>query len=331
VSLGATAYFQDFDGYAGGADPVGWLDSGANNSLVEDDSLFKVFDLSGEKVFGTTSTLTNIHSHYVDPDIDILSGYEYTGRMMINSGGGGIGVTFFSQYLSADSYYRLRRYEINSFHISPHGTAVTGDTDTGVVPVPNVWYRFNIQVEDTGTQTEIRAKVWVDGSVEPALWQAECYDESPTRLTAGTMGVWSYNSGSKYWDDLTVNSLGSPPVIPPPDTTPPIISNVQVTSITETTAIVSWTTNEPSDSEVQYDSASRLWGSYPWGENDTSLVASHSINLTGLNASTTYYFRVGSIDGSGNGPTTSNQMSFSTAPSPNPPNSPSRLRIITRE
>ncbi len=119
---------------------------------------------------------------------------------------------------------------------------------------------------------------------------------------------------------------------PPPDTAPPVISNVQVTSITETTAVISWTTNEPSDSEVQYDSASRLWGGYPWGENYTSLVTSHSVTLTGLNANTTYYFRVGSTDGSGNGPTTSNEMSFTTeaAPTPTPPSSPKRLRIIRR-
>ena len=117
-----------------------------------------------------------------------------------------------------------------------------------------------------------------------------------------------------------------------PDTTAPTISNVQVTSITETTAVISWTTNEPSDSEVQYDSASRLWGSYPWGENDTSLVTSHTITLTGLEADTTYYFRVGSTDGSGNGPTTSNEMTFTTdaEPTPIPPSSPERLRIISR-
>jgi hypothetical protein len=117
---------------------------------------------------------------------------------------------------------------------------------------------------------------------------------------------------------------------PTPDTTAPNISNVQVTSITETTAIVSWTTNEPSDSEVQYDSVSRLWGSYPWGENDDTLVTSHSITLTGLEADTTYYFRVGSTDGSGNGPTTSTEMSFTTeaVPSPIPPNSPTGLNII---
>ena len=117
---------------------------------------------------------------------------------------------------------------------------------------------------------------------------------------------------------------------PAPDTTAPTISNVQVTSITETTAIISWTTNELSNSGVQYDSARRPWGSYSWGENDNSLVTSHSITLSGLEADTTYYFQVGSTDGSGNGPTTSKQMSFTTVSSPIPPNSPTRLRIISR-
>jgi hypothetical protein len=115
---------------------------------------------------------------------------------------------------------------------------------------------------------------------------------------------------------------------PTPDTTAPIISNVQVTSITQTAATISWTTNEPADSQVQFDSASRLWGSYPWGENDTSLVTSHSITLTGLEPDTTYYFMVGSTDGFGNGPTTSNEMTFTTAPTPIPPSSPTGLNII---
>ena len=127
--------------------------------------------------------------------------------MKITNSRGGIGVTFFSQYPNKDAYYRLRRYNRNAFHISPHGTKVTGDSDTGVVPLPNVWYRFKILVEDTGTRTEIRAKVWPENSAEPAAWQVECYDKSASRLTAGTIGVWSMGSGKKYWDDTTIVSL----------------------------------------------------------------------------------------------------------------------------
>ena len=198
-------YIEDFEGYGAGDDPDDWLDTEAGNSMVEDDSLFKVFELSGEKVFGTTSTQTNIHSHYVGPGSDAFTSYKYTGRMMITAANGGIGVTFLSQYPTWDAYYRLRRHGSTSFHIAPHGTSVAGDTDTGVVPSSNVWYRFRIEVVDTGTRTEIRARVWQDGTAEPLDWQVDAIDENPTRLTAGTIGLWSHTSGSKYWDDLAVN------------------------------------------------------------------------------------------------------------------------------
>jgi hypothetical protein len=167
-----------------------------------------VSDLSGEKVFGTISTATNIHSHYVGGVINALSGYGFTGRMMIAASGGGIGVTFFSEYPLADAYYRLRRYASKpAFHFASHGTSVSGDKDTGVIPVANVWYQFRIQVEDTGTQTEIRAKLWAEGGSEPADWQAEAFDAALTRLTAGTIGLWGMGAGNKYGDDITVAGL----------------------------------------------------------------------------------------------------------------------------
>ena len=126
----------------------------------------------------------------------------------------GIGITFLSQYsatapIGTDTYYRLRRHGSNSFHISPHGTTVAGDIDTDVVPMPNTWYRFKVEVQDTGLQTEIRAKVWAEGSGEPTDWQVEAYDDSPTRLTSGRIGLWSFLSGNKYWDDLGVQPLGN--------------------------------------------------------------------------------------------------------------------------
>jgi len=177
--------------------------------MVEDDSLFKVFDLGGEKVFGTASTLSNIHSHYMNSSsgIDTASGYEYTGRMMMNDARSGIGVTFFSQYPSEDKYYRLRRYNNKSFHISPHGTRVVGDMDTDVIPVADLWYWFKVQVEDKNGRTEIRAKIWAEGTTEPIGWQVDCYDESSSRLIAGVIGLWSYNSGAKFWDDLSVEFI----------------------------------------------------------------------------------------------------------------------------
>ena len=142
-SESAYIYSNTFNAYTAGSDPADWLDTAANNSMAENDSLFKVFDINGDKVLGTTSTQTNIHSHHTGPGTDTLSAYEYSGRMMMTASNAGIGVTFFSQYPNTDAYYRLKReYDNGVFHIAPHGTNVTGDSDTGVVPSPNIWYWF---------------------------------------------------------------------------------------------------------------------------------------------------------------------------------------------
>jgi hypothetical protein len=132
--------------------------------------------------------------------------YIYTGKMYITDNNGGIGITFFSLFPEGRNvYYRLRRYvQEPDFELSPHGTSVKGDTDSGVRPRANSWYRFRIEVEDTGTQTNIRAKVWKDGDEEPEEFQINAYDDSGTRISSGTIGVWSMGKGSKHFDDLEI-------------------------------------------------------------------------------------------------------------------------------
>ncbi len=80
------------------------------------------------------------------------------------------------------------------------------------------------------------------------------------------------------------------------DCTPPVISNVAVTNITGSTALVTWTTDEPADSFVEY-------GADPMLGSMTSLsgfVTNHSILLSGLTPCSGYVFKVGSTDGAGN-------------------------------
>ncbi len=92
------------------------------------------------------------------------------------------------------------------------------------------------------------------------------------------------------------------------DTTPPTISNVTSSSITLTGATVSWTTNEASDTLVEYGTTT-LYGNST-GANPT-LVTNHSVALTGLKSGTTYHYRVTSKDAAGN-PATSSDYTFTT-------------------
>ena len=210
--MAPATYNEDFDAQPVGSGPAEWVDTLANNSLTVGDD-FSIEDDGAGRYLSTASTATNLHSHYVAPGSDSLSGYEYRGRLRMTAPRSGIGVTFLSQFPSATGYYRLRRYHENSFRMSPFGTSISGgSTDTGVVPRDGVWYRFRILVQDTGTRTEIKANVWEDGRAEPTGWQVDCFDDSASRFVAGTVGVWSFSDGSKHWDELSVDVLQTQPV-----------------------------------------------------------------------------------------------------------------------
>ena len=95
-------------------------------------------------------------------------------------------------------------------------------------------------------------------------------------------------------------------------TAPQIISPPTVTAKTNHVAVVEWTTDELSNSIVQYGDSQGLWGDYDYTENDSNMVTRHVVTLTDLSTAKTYYFRVGSIDSSGNGPEVSNEVIFTT-------------------
>ncbi len=92
------------------------------------------------------------------------------------------------------------------------------------------------------------------------------------------------------------------------DTTPPIISSVAASSITTTGATITWTTNEASDSQVEYGTTISYGSS---SALNVSLLTSHSISLGGLAASTLYHYRVKSRDAAGN-LATSGDVTFTT-------------------
>jgi Bacterial Ig domain/Thrombospondin type 3 repeat len=81
------------------------------------------------------------------------------------------------------------------------------------------------------------------------------------------------------------------------DLSAPVISSLQATGITATGATITWSTNEASDSQVEYGPIASYGSSTPL---NTTLVTAHSQALTGLAAASTYHYRVKSRDASGN-------------------------------
>ncbi|MBF0543001.1 MAG: fibronectin type III domain-containing protein [Candidatus Riflebacteria bacterium] len=93
------------------------------------------------------------------------------------------------------------------------------------------------------------------------------------------------------------------------DNVAPIISSIVSFSISTSSASISWTTDEDATSQVEYGPTSS-YGSTT--EIITTLLKSHSINLSGLIPLTTYHYRVKSKDLVGNERISGDQM-FATA------------------
>ncbi|KKR88750.1 MAG: Fibronectin type III domain protein, partial [Candidatus Wolfebacteria bacterium GW2011_GWB1_41_12] len=100
------------------------------------------------------------------------------------------------------------------------------------------------------------------------------------------------------------------------DTKPPVISGVATPVLTDSSAVVIWTTDEPASSKVEYGTtASSTAGSYATSTiQDSTLTTSHVVTLTGLIKETKYYYRVRSNDlNTGNSDAVSNENEFTTA------------------
>ncbi|MFH1460570.1 MAG: CFI-box-CTERM domain-containing protein [Candidatus Omnitrophota bacterium] len=81
------------------------------------------------------------------------------------------------------------------------------------------------------------------------------------------------------------------------DTTAPLISSVNISNITQSSAIISWDTDEPANSQIQYG-VTTSYGSQT--ALNTSMVTAHSVLIANLTSNTGYHFRILSADNSNN-------------------------------
>jgi len=88
---------------------------------------------------------------------------------------------------------------------------------------------------------------------------------------------------------------------------PTIISGPSVIDVSDSAAVVLWTTNEPTSSDISFNDGV----SYQILK-DENLVTQHSVLLSNLTANTVYHLAVSSKDASGNGPTLSASVDFRT-------------------
>lgn len=157
-----------------------------------------------------------------------------------------------------------------------------------------------------------KVEFYVDGALKGTDTTASSnnytYSLNPTSLSAGTHSLYAiaYDSSGNTATSGTVAFT-----VPNTDTTPPTISAVTAGSVTQTSATITWTTNEAADSQVAYGT-STSYGSTT--TLDTTKVTSHSVSVSGLTAGTTYHFKVTSKDASGNSASSADATFTTQAP-----------------
>jgi len=121
-----------------------------------------------------------------------------------------------------------------------------------------------------------------------------------TGILFGILGLVGISYG------VSLLSGSAPPTV---DTTPPTISNINISSPTETSAIITWQTDEPATSQVMLCDPG---DTCTWTEPEEALVTNHSATLTGLEPNTPYHLTVISEDADGN--ENVSEKDFTTAP-----------------
>src|SRR5262249_15991251 len=118
-----------------------------------------------------------------------------------------------------------------------------------------------------------------------------------------TFPINSFNA-TNYWVDVVFAPSLS-------DTVPPQISAIKATTIDSSRVSLTWSTDEPATSRIDYGTDPALLtasiDNLPPNTTtvtDGNFVMQHSMPLTGLHANTTYYYLITAIDHAGNAATT---------------------------
>lgn len=109
-----------------------------------------------------------------------------------------------------------------------------------------------------------------------------------------TFSYWDGASGSSETATITMDSNKSVTAnFRLKDTTPPVISEVKITSYSDISATVTWLTDKPATSQVEYGKTKDYGISTTSGDE---LTTSHKVRLTALEPGTTYHLMVKSTD-----------------------------------
>ena len=218
--------------------------------------------------------------------------------------------------------------------VTPTPTTPTVDTTAPVMS----------NFQPTGTTTDTTPTISLSTNESATCKYAsttdQSYDSMPNTFsstgstshsaTMGTLATATYTYYARCQDtagNKNTSSISTTFAVNPfaPDTTAPIISSIQATSITTSSAAISWSTDEESTSVVEYG-ISVSYGSTASGSANT---ISHQVSLSNLASSTVYHYRVKSTDSANNTAQSSDQTFTTLTPAPADTTPPSEVTNFT--
>jgi hypothetical protein len=195
-------------------------------------------------------------------------------------------------------------YQFSTIATSTNGPTISGISYTATQTSATITFT-----------TDKGAKGQVDYGTTTAYGSSSALETSFT--TSHSIAISSLTAGTTYnfriratdsGNNQTQTGNSSFSTTSAVDTTPPQISSV-ISSPASTSATITWTTNEASDSQAEYGTTTSYGQSTTL---NTQLVTSHSVTISGLPGSTNYNFRVKSRDAAGNLATSGN-FTFTTS------------------
>ena len=185
----------------------------------------------------------------------------------------------------------------------------SGGTLGALLPNTPTGFDANWKPNTVGMLLNTSSPAKDSGVVLSATFNADIAGDSRPQGNGWDIGAYEYQSGG--------SPPPPPPSNPPPpatDTTAPVVSSI-ASSTTTSSATISWTTDELSDTQIDYGPTT---GYGQQTSLNSSLVTSHSSLVSGLSSGTPYHYRVRSRDVSGN-LALSADNSFTTASASTPP------------
>jgi phosphodiesterase/alkaline phosphatase D-like protein/type II secretory pathway pseudopilin PulG len=195
-------------------------------------------------------------------------------------------------------YYRaLSRDAAGNLVTSPEQSFTTSNiiTSFSASPLANSATITWTTIIPANTQVQYGPTVAM-GSITPLdpVMRTTGHTRTLTGLAPGTLYYFRMLSGDASGNLATLDSQFTTSG----DATPPTISAISISNRNTPNPTITWNTNEPADSEVEFG-LSNAYGSTS-GLNPTLVTAGHSRTLNGLTMNTTYYYRIRSRDAAGN-------------------------------